>query len=214
YKTEHLKIYREMKKSMVGELLKPWYPAAIDTVYGGFLSSFSYDFTPVGNQDKMIVTQARHVWSNAKAAELFPSVKWYKTGAEVGYRFLKDKMWDKQYGGFYTYTDRQGNPKPGGFAPKEAYGNSFALYALAAYYQSTGDTSALNLAIKEFHGWKTIATTPFLRGITSTCNGMARRLSGPYPYRPRRSLAIKTKTLRYTCWSHLPNCTLFGPTAS
>jgi len=164
YKSEHLKIYREMKKSMVGELLKPWYPAAIDTVYGGFLSSFSYDFTPGGNQDKMIVTQARHVWSNAKAAELFPSVKRYKTGAEVGYRFLKDKMWDKQYGGFYTYTDRQGNPKPGGFAPKEAYGNSFALYALAAYYQSTGDTSALNLAIKEFHWLEDHSHDPIFKG--------------------------------------------------
>src|ERR1700724_987558 len=73
-----LKIYREMKNSMVDELLKPWYPAAIDTVYGGFLSTFTYDFKPRGNQDKMIVTQARHIWSNAKAAELFPSVTWYK----------------------------------------------------------------------------------------------------------------------------------------
>jgi mannobiose 2-epimerase len=146
-----VKIYKEMKKSMVDELLKPWYPASIDTVYGGFLSTFTYDFKPRGNQDKMIVTQARHTWSNAKAAELFPSVAWYKKGEKSGFEFLRDKMWDKQYGGFYTYTDRKGNPKSGSFQPKEAYGNSFGLYALAAYYQSTGDTSALNLAIKEFH---------------------------------------------------------------
>jgi mannobiose 2-epimerase len=146
-----LKIYREMKKSMVDELLKPWYPASFDNEYGGFLSTFTYDFKPKGNQDKMVVTQARHTWSNAKAAELFPSVSYYKEGAELGFHFLRDKMWDKEYGGFYTYTDRQGNPKAGGgFSPKEAYGNSFALYGLAAYYQSTGDTSALNLAIKEF----------------------------------------------------------------
>ena len=64
-----LKIYHEMKKSMVDELLKPWYPASIDTIYGGFLSTFTYDFKPRGNQDKMVVTQARHTWSNAKAAE-------------------------------------------------------------------------------------------------------------------------------------------------
>jgi cellobiose epimerase len=150
-KIARAKIYREMKKSMVDELLKPWYPASIDNENGGFLSTFTYDFKPQGNQDKMVVTQARHTWSNAKAAEMFPSVAYYKEGEKVGFRFLRDKMWDKQYGGFYIYTDRQGNPKPGGFAPKEAYGNSFALYALAAYYQSTGDTSALNLAIKEFH---------------------------------------------------------------
>jgi mannobiose 2-epimerase len=159
-----LKIYHEMKKSMVDELLKPWYPASIDTIYGGFLSTFTYDFKPRGNQDKMVVTQARHTWSNAKAAELFPSVNYYKKGEEAGFQFLRDKMWDKQYGGFYTYTDRQGNPKRSGFAPKEAYGNSFALYALAAYYQSTGDTSALNLAIKEFHWLEKHSHDPLYKG--------------------------------------------------
>jgi len=61
-----LKIYREMKKSMVDELLKPWYPASIDSEYGGFLSTFTYDFKPQGNQDKMIVTQARHTWEQCK----------------------------------------------------------------------------------------------------------------------------------------------------
>jgi len=147
---EKREIAAQMQYSMVNNLLKPWYPAAIDTLNGGFLSSFTYDFKPTGNQDKMIVTQARHTWSNAKAAEMFPSVTYYKTDAEHGFRFLKDVMWDKQYGGFYTFTDRQGNPKKGGFAPKESYGNSFAIYALAAYYQLSGDTSALNLAIKDF----------------------------------------------------------------
>ena len=159
-----LKIYREMKKSMVVELLKPWYPASIDQECGGFLSTFTYDFKPQGNQDKMVVTQGRHTWSNAKAAEIFPGDSWYKEGEEAGFRFLRDKMWDKQYGGFYTYTDRKGNPKPGGFAPKEAYGNSFALYGLAAYYQSTGDTSALNLAIREFHWLENHSHDPVYKG--------------------------------------------------
>jgi mannobiose 2-epimerase len=147
---ERQRIAAEMKESMVNKLLKPWYPRSIDTLYGGFLSSFSYDFRTVGNQDKMIVTQARHTWSNAKAAEMFPEVPYYKAGAKHGYEFLRDVMWDKQYGGFYTYTDRKGNVKKGGFAPKEAYGNSFAIYGLAAYYQVSGDTGALNLAIKGF----------------------------------------------------------------
>ena len=144
------KIASQMRYSMVDELLKPWYPKAIDTAAGGFLSAFTYDFKPTGNQDKMIVTQARHVWSNSKAAELFPNVPYYIAGAKHGYEFLRDKMWDKEYGGFYTFTDRDGNPKSGSFAPKEAYGNSFAIYALAAYYQASGDTAALNLAKKRF----------------------------------------------------------------
>ncbi len=70
-------VYGEMKKSMVDELLKQWYPAAVDTTYGGFLSTFTFDFKPQGAQDKMIVTQARHVWSNSRAAELYPSISYY-----------------------------------------------------------------------------------------------------------------------------------------
>lgn len=157
-------ICKEMQYSMVYELLKQWYPASIDTVYGGFLSSFTYDFKPGSNQDKMIVTQARHIWSNARAAELFPTVTYYRKGAANGYKFLKNVMWDKKYGGFYTYTDRQGNPKQNSFAPKEAYGNSFALYALAAYYRATGDTSALNLAIREFHWLEKHSHDPVYKG--------------------------------------------------
>ena len=158
------KIAVEMRFSMVDELLKQWYPASIDTVYGGFLSAFTYDFKPAANQDKMIVTQARHVWSTSRASELFPSVTYYRKGAAQGYRFLRDVLWDKQYGGFYTFTDRQGVPKKSGFAPKEAYGNSFALYALAAYYRATGDTGALKLAIKEFHWLEQHSHDPIYKG--------------------------------------------------
>lgn len=158
------KIYAEMKYSVVDELLKPWYPKAVDTMYGGFLSAFTYDFKPTGNQDKMIVTQARHVWSNSKAAEVFPELTYYKASAKQGADFLRNVLWDKQYGGFYTFTDRQGNPKPVSFAPKEAYGNSFAIYALAAYYQASGDTSALNLAKKTFWWLEKHSHDPVYKG--------------------------------------------------
>ena len=161
---EKRQIAAQMRHSMVNNLLAPWYPASIDTVYGGFLSAFTYDFKPFGNQDKMIVTQARHVWSNAKAAEKFPKVAYYKTGARNGFLFLKNVMWDKQYGGFYTFVDRQGNVKDSNFAPKEGYGNSFAIYALAAYYQMSGDTSALNLAINDFMWLEKHSHDPVYKG--------------------------------------------------
>lgn len=159
-----LKIAAEMKTSMVDNLLKPWYPRSIDTANGGFISAFTYDFKPAPNQDKMIVTQARHVWSTSKAAELFPEVPYYKSGAKQGFAFLQHVLWDKTYGGFYTFTDKAGNPKKGSFAPKEAYGNSFAIYALAAYYQASGDTSALNLAIKGFYWLEKHSHDPVYKG--------------------------------------------------
>lgn len=147
---ERIKIAAEMENSIQTELLNKWYPQSADTVYGGFLSTFTYDFRPTGAQDKMIVTQARHTWTNSKASQLYPNVTYYKTCAEQGYKFLRDVMWDKTYGGFYNLVDRQGHDKSDTKKPKEAYGNAFGIYALAAYAKATGDTGALNLAKKAF----------------------------------------------------------------
>src|SRR6187402_1395380 len=79
-----LRIADEMEHSLRHETLEKWYPLAVDTVYGGFLSSFTYDFKIADNQDKMIVTQARHTWTNAKASLFYPQVEYYKTSARHG----------------------------------------------------------------------------------------------------------------------------------
>ncbi|MDP4129169.1 MAG: AGE family epimerase/isomerase [Bacteroidota bacterium] len=147
---ERLKIANVMQNSLQHEMLNKWYPWSVDRLDGGFLSTFTYDFKPTGAQDKMIVTQSRHVWVNAKASERFPDTAYYKTDARWGFYFLRDKMWDKTYGGFYTLVDRKGNDKHSGVSDKDAYGNAFAIYALAAYYKSSGDSAALNLAKKAF----------------------------------------------------------------
>jgi mannobiose 2-epimerase len=137
-----------MEHSLITEVMAKWYPQSIDTVDGGFISTWTYDFKPTGEQDKMIVTQARHTWTNAKASLRYPEVKYFKTGAKHGFEFLKNKMWDKQYGGFYTLVDKQGNVKDD--STKTAYGNAFGIYALAAYYAASHDTSVLALAKETF----------------------------------------------------------------
>lgn len=136
-----------MEQSLRTEVLDNWYPQSVDKEYGGFYSTYTYDFKLTGPQDKMIVTQARHTWVNARAAELYPEVEHYKESAAHGFEFLRDVMWDKKHGGFYTLVDREGNVKSD---QKNAYGNAFGIYALAAYYHSSGDTSALNLVKKAF----------------------------------------------------------------
>lgn len=141
----------QIEQSIQKALLAPWYPKSIDSLYGGFVSGYNYNFTPAANQDKMIVTQSRHIWVNAKASELYGDKDYFKYGAAHGFRFLRDVMWDKTHGGFYTLVDQQGKVKSDGVVEKEAYGNAFAIFALAAYYKSSGDKAALELAKKTFH---------------------------------------------------------------
>jgi mannobiose 2-epimerase len=149
-KEDRLTIANEMENSIRNELLNKWYPQSVDSTYGGFLSTYTYDFKPTGPQDKFIVTQARHTWSTAKAAELYPEKKYYIKCSEIGFHFLRDVMWDKTNGGFYNLVTRDGKVKSNSKAAKEAYGNAFAIYALSAYYHASGDTGALNLAKKAF----------------------------------------------------------------
>ena len=52
-------------------------------------------------------------------------------------------MWDNEFGGFYQLVDSLGNiPEEPYSFEKRAYGNSFAIYALAAYYEISNDTES------------------------------------------------------------------------
>lgn len=152
---ERLQIATAMDKSIKTALLNKWYPQSKDTLYGGFLSTYTYDFKPTGPQDKFIVTQARHTWSTSRAAQFYPEVPYYLECAKHGFLFLKNVMWDKKYGGFYNLVTRQGKDKSNPQVTKDAYGNAFGIYALAAYYKASCDTAALSLAKRAFRWLET-----------------------------------------------------------
>jgi mannobiose 2-epimerase len=144
------KLIDNLGKSLQAELLNVWYPASMDTVNGGFLSDFTYNWQPHGAQNKMLVTQSRHLWTTSTAA-VFYKEKRYQIMAEHGFRFLRDKMWDNIYGGFYMLRDCKGDSVHFLYGDeKRAYGNAFAIYALTAYYIISDDSCALNLAKKTF----------------------------------------------------------------
>jgi mannobiose 2-epimerase len=144
----------EMKNILMDEF-DLWYPLVIDSEQGGFFSDVNYKWELEGSQNKMIVTQSRHIWSVSNLLNQLPGFYpdknlMLKAGAH-GFRFLQEKMWDKEFGGFYDLVDRSGTPlKENNVIIKRAYGNSFAIYALAAYYKCSGDSSALELAKKTF----------------------------------------------------------------
>ncbi len=138
-----------IEHSLQTETMAKWYPQSVDKEYGGYISSWTFDFKPQGDQDKMIVSQARHLWVHSKAIQSSPDVEHYKSGAEAGFQFLKEKMWDHEFGGFYTLVSRDGKKVLDD--SKTGYGNAFAIYGLAGYYAASKDSAALNLVKKAFH---------------------------------------------------------------
>ncbi|RYY57934.1 MAG: N-acylglucosamine 2-epimerase [Chitinophagaceae bacterium] len=145
------RIADEMARSVRAELLDKYYPGNTDTLYGGFITTYTYDFRPTGPQDKFLVTQARHIWTTSKASLVYPEDVYYKTAARNGFLFLKDKMLDHQYGGFYSLVDRAGKDKSDILVPKDTYSNAFAIFALSAYFGMSKDTAALALAKTAFY---------------------------------------------------------------
>lgn len=160
--SQHL--IRVFRSSLANEILNVWYPASIDSVNGGFLADFTYCWKPTGPQDKMIVTQARHIWTASKAFD-FTRDTFYLDIAKHGFQYLKEKMWDQDFGGFHTLLTSHGEVKQDyTLDNKTAYGNAFAIYALAGYYKVSGDSSALYLAIKTLTWLETHSFDPVHKG--------------------------------------------------
>jgi len=150
-KNQETNLRQHLEEILNDHTLNPWYPKVIDTNNGGYYSNFAFDWSKEDQQNKFIVTQARHVWTLSKAYEFYPDRIEYKDYAQHGYEFLKNFMWDNTYGGFYQLVDSTGQVPEGPYMlEKRAYGNSFAIYALAAYYKLSGKQEVIDLAIKAF----------------------------------------------------------------
>ena len=153
--TSDKKVAAEMKTVLLDKILHKWYPTIIDSVNGGFYTNFSYDWKRMPFQEKMIVTQARDIWTACKGAERFPNDKRYLSAAEHGFNFLSNTMWDKSEGGFFTYANQKSITST--WDCKNTYGNGFALYALAAYYKVSHKPKTLELAKRTFYWLDSVA---------------------------------------------------------
>ena len=139
-----------LEKSLKEDVVDVWYPRTFDSLHGGFYPDFDSKWNKKGPQNKMIVTQARHIWT-ASTLAMFYKDDSYKKIAAHGYEFLRDNMWDDKNGGFYTLKGVDGDSLKVLSTSKSAYGNSFAIYGLATYYKISKDSTALNLAKKAFY---------------------------------------------------------------
>ncbi len=141
------------------DLLRKWYPLVMDTKHGGYFTNVTYDWRLASDQEKMIVSQARHVWTTSKAALFVPDSSKFESYARHGLHFLRDFMWDERYGGFYQIRSREGDSTDcrGWGEEKRTYGNACALFALAALNGLTRDATVLAFARETFEWLETHA---------------------------------------------------------
>lgn len=142
----------ELKNTFFHHTVNPWFPGAIDSEYGGFITNFNHDWSQNENSNKSLVTQARLIWTASHATAFVENRDEMIGYARHGYTFLMEKMYDHEFGGFFDVVDRQGNPVPdeNGDIIKDSYSISFAIYALAAYAAASGEREALIAATNTF----------------------------------------------------------------
>lgn len=169
-KATNVLLIAQLDAAINQNLLNKWYPLALDIEYGGFYSDINKDFTIGKRQDKMIVTQARHIWTTAKAAELYEKDADYINYARHGFEFLRDKMWDSIHGGFFNLVNRAGQPLINQDEPKTAYGNAFAIYGLSAYYKVSKDLHALEYAKSTFYWLEANSHDKLYKGYFQSLN--------------------------------------------
>jgi mannobiose 2-epimerase len=160
------KLIGEFTSALLHGILERWYPLVLDKEQGGYFTNVSHDWTLLPAQEKMIVSQSRHIWTLSKVSEFLKSNNDYCSMARHGFPFLKNKMWDNEYGGFYQIRSRDGgwSDVEGWRDEKRTYGNVFAVYALAALSSLTGDAEVLNYAQRTFHWIEDHAFDPKFHG--------------------------------------------------
>jgi mannose/cellobiose epimerase-like protein (N-acyl-D-glucosamine 2-epimerase family) len=146
-KNDIAELKKEAENHLVNELLPFWITRMKDETNGGYLTHFDKNGKDSGEDEKSLIAQTRCLYTISSAYRAGYGKDNFAALARHGADFLLDKMWDKEYGGFFWMMDRKGNVK---IDKKIIYGHCFAIYSLSEYTLATGDPRGLDYASKVF----------------------------------------------------------------
>jgi mannobiose 2-epimerase len=139
-----------LEQSLENEIIKVWYPRIIDSTNGGDFTNFSATWEKLPTQEKSIVYTARHVWTTSMLYKQYPDSSQFLDYARQGFEFMKEHLWDDEYGGYFIVVSQEGDPMDTLDLQKRIYGQAFAIYGLAEYYDVSRDEEVLDWAKRSF----------------------------------------------------------------
>jgi cellobiose epimerase len=123
-----------------------WIDHAVDKEHGGLLGRLDREGHPIPPGDKSVVLISRSLWSFSEAYRRYPDPAYQKMAAEC-LKFLRDKMWDKQHGGYYFMVSREGRVLD---ATKQLNPMSYVMEGLAEYALAFHDPQVAREALDLF----------------------------------------------------------------
>ena len=148
------KFYRNQ---LLDDTIPFWFPRSFDKEYGGYLLMRDADGSLI-DDDKAVWIQGRATWMLSTLYNTVEKKKEWLDGAKLGYDFLNTYCFDTD-GRMFFHVTRDGKP-----IRKRRYffSETFAVIAMAAYAQASGDQEAASKARELFGKCINYATVPGL----------------------------------------------------
>lgn len=131
----------ELKEEFIGHMI-PFWKGLRDREYGGYYGLLDYDLKLDKHADKGCILNSRIMWFFSRAYSFFKKAD-YLADAKQAYDFFVRHFCDGKEGGVYWSVSYDGEPADD---TKHTYNQAFAIYALSAYYEASGDRDALKKA--------------------------------------------------------------------
>lgn len=129
------------------EVIIPFWKKLRDNKYGGYYGWLDFDLELDKKAVKGCILNSRITWFFSNAYLLLKDESLLDE-AKHGFRFMKECCIDKENGGIYWSIHYDGKPAD---TMKHTYNQAFCIYALASFYDATGDKEALDMAYDLFH---------------------------------------------------------------
>ena len=97
-----------IEKNLRQNVIPFWFPRAVDREHGGYTVHYGPNGEPLPGGTKAIVTQARTLWLASRLVRSEFTQPGLREAADAGFRFLRDRMWDREHGGFFWEVDGTG----------------------------------------------------------------------------------------------------------
>ena len=134
----------------------PFWKGLRDEEYGGFYGVMDIELNLDKKAAKGCILNSRILWFFSEAARVLKQTDLLKD-AQHAYNFLINQCLDQKHDGIFWSVTYDGFPADD---IKHTYNQAFAIYALSAYYEASGDKEALDLAFKLFNMIEEKCTEP------------------------------------------------------
>ena len=134
------------RDSLQHSVLQFWIDHALDKEYGGTLGRLNRQGAEIGSGNKSVVLISRSLWSFSEAYRRYPDPAYQKMAAGC-LKFLREKMWDKEHGGYYFMVSREGQIVD---STKQLNPMSYVMEGLAEYALAFHDNQVAREALDLF----------------------------------------------------------------